>query len=74
MLRIFKILCSQEAGNKMFITFPYPCMVEKVLFCGEILGMEILVYLLVLRSPDSEKHIFNGWSIYGCYQHNSKAN
>ena len=34
--------------------------------CREILGqifkIDILMDLLVLRSPESENHIFNGWS------------
>ena len=37
--------------------------VEKVLFWGQIFEMEILMDLHVLRSPESENHIFNVWSV-----------
>ena len=37
------------------------CMAEKELFWGQIFEMEILMDLHVLRSPESENHIFSGW-------------
>ena len=33
-------------------------MVEKVLFWGEILEMQTVIYLHVLRSPETENYIF----------------
>ena len=51
-------------------------MVKEVLFLGQCLKMEISIDLHVLRSPESENHIFSGLSVcmYACvcYQHNSK--
>ena len=37
-------------------------MVVKVLFSGQIFEIKILMDLQVFRSPESEKHIFRGWS------------
>ena len=41
---------------------------------GQTFEIEILMDLHVLRSPESENHIFSGWSMCTCvcYQHNSK--
>ena len=41
-------------------------MADKVLFLGQIFEMEILMDLHVLRSPESENHIFSGWSVSVC--------
>ena len=38
-------------------------MVEKVLIWNQIFEMEILINLHVLRSPESENHIFSGQSL-----------
>ena len=38
-------------------------MVEKVLFWGKIFEMEILIDVYVIRSPESEIHIFRVWSV-----------
>ena len=37
--------------------------IEKVLFWGQIFEPEFLMYLDVLRSPESENHIFREWSV-----------
>ena len=51
-----------EANNEslltFFITFFY-LYAEKVLLLGQIFEMEILMDLHILRSPESEKHIFS---------------
>ena len=55
-------------------------MVEKVLLLGQIFEMEIIMDLHVLRSPESENHIFSDWSVCKCvcvcvcYKPNSKTN
>ena len=36
-------------------------MSEKVLFMGQIFKLEILLNLQVLRSPESENHVFSRW-------------
>ena len=38
-------------------------MVGKVLICGQIFELAILMGLHVLRSPESENHIFSCWSV-----------
>ena len=38
-------------------------MVQKALFLNQILEMEILMDLHILRSPGSENHIFSVWSV-----------
>ena len=38
-------------------------MVEKVLNLGQILEMEILIDLQVLRNPESENLIFSVWTL-----------
>ena len=35
-----------------------------MLFLNRIFEMDILVELFVLRSPETEKRIFRGWSVY----------
>ena len=56
-----------------------PCDSQGLGMCvrlGYILGMEILLDLLVMKTPKSENHIFSIWSVcmYACvcvyYQHN----
>ena len=59
-------------------------MVEKVLFLGQIFGMEIFMHLHFLTYPESEIHIFSDWLVClyvyqcvclsACYQHNLKRN
>ena len=46
------------------------------MFLGQIFEVEILMVLHVLRSPESENHIFSIWSVCMCVcdQHNSKTN
>ena len=41
-------------------------ILEKVLFLGQIIEMKILKDLHVLRSPESEYHIFSVWSVCMC--------
>ena len=41
-------------------------MVEKVWFLDQIFEMEILMDLHVMRSPESENHIFSVWSVCLC--------
>ena len=59
----------------IIFTFSY-LLTEKVLFWGQISEMEILMELHVLRSPESENHIFSVWCVCMCvcYQHNSETN
>ena len=38
-------------------------MVEKIPFLGQIFEMKILMDLHFSRSPESENHIFSGWSV-----------
>ena len=63
------------------ISLSYPYIVKKVLFCDQILKIEILMNLSVLKSLESECRIFRlrvkffecvrvCFSV--CYQHNSK--
>ena len=40
--------------------------VEKVLFLSQIFEVEILMDLHVVRSPESENHIFSVWSVCMC--------
>jgi len=49
---------------------------KKVLFLGQFFEIEFLLFLHVLRSPESENQVFSGWSVCVCvcYQHNSKTN
>ena len=71
---------SISAYAALLVTFSY-LYVEKVLFLSQIFEVEILMDLHVLRSPESENHIFSKWSVYMClcvclcvcYQHNSKT-
>ena len=49
-----------------FFIFFLLSKVEKVMFWGQIFEMEILMDLHVLRSPESEKHIFSVWSVCMC--------
>ena len=68
-------------NNNFLISFSYPYKVKKVMFWSRIFEMEILMDLHVLRSPESENHIFSKWSVCICvggecvffYQHNSKT-
>ena len=41
-------------------------MVEKVFFLGQILELEILMDLYVIRSPEYNEHIFIIWSVCMC--------
>ena len=54
-----------------FFTFSQSYMVKKVLFWGKI--FEIRMDRCVLRFPESENHIFSGWSacvcVFACYGH-----
>ena len=43
-----------------YFTFFYPYILEKVLFLVQIFETEILMDLHILRSPESEDHIFSG--------------
>ena len=71
--------------NKIFIlctlfhfTLTYPCTVQKMLFLGQIFEMVIFMDLQILRSFESENHIFSAWSVCMCfcvcYPYSSKAN
>ena len=65
---------------KPFITFYYPCMVEKILFLSQIFQTEILMDSQVLGFPQSENKTFRDWSVRMrvsvsvCYQHYPKTN
>ena len=39
-------------------------MVEKALFLGQISGVEMLMDLHIMKSPEFENHIFNGWFVF----------
>ena len=41
-------------------------MIEKILFLSQIFEVEFQMDLHVLRSPESEIHIFRGWFEYVC--------
>ena len=40
--------------------------IEKVLFSGRFFEIEFSLDLHVLRSPESENHVFSGWSLCVC--------
>ena len=63
-----RILCRKYLGtNKYdFLLFLTHVMVEKELFLGQIFELEILMDSHVLRSPESENHIFSKWSVCVC--------
>ena len=79
---IYGLLQFQEYSLTYFY-FLLPIRRESIVF-GQIFEMEILMDLHVLRSPESEKHIFSLQSVCMCvcvsvclcicYQHNSKTN
>ena len=54
-----------EVNGIFFFIFSY-LQVEKVLFLVQIFEVEILMDLHVLRSSESEKHIFSKWSVCMC--------
>ena len=58
-------------SSRDLLLSPTHAMVEKVLFLGQIFGMEILMDLHVMKFPKFENHIFSVWSVYlfVCYQH-----
>ena len=64
----------------ILMLFSYPYMAQKILFLDQILETDFLMELHVLRSPESENHIFGYWSFCVCErkidfnQHNSKTN
>ena len=41
----------------LIITFSYQCMVEKALFRGQVSEIEILPYLCVFKSAESENRV-----------------
>ena len=47
----------------LVITFSYSCMAEKAILWDKISEMEIFVEFLILKAPESENHIFRGWSV-----------
>ena len=79
-------LCSSNAlGNtSMAIFFAFslsPTLISREsIVLGQIFEVDILMDLNVLRLPETENHIFSGWSVYTCvclcicYQHNLKTN
>ena len=65
-LNDYKLLLTFEGGRiypslLILFTFSHPYMVERILFWGQIFEMEILMNLQVLRSPESENHVFSRW-------------
>ena len=46
-------------SNKLIIIFSYSYKVKKVLFCGQIFEMEILMNLHVLKAHESKNHIYS---------------
>ena len=64
MIIVCKILTVSTLVLNIF-TFLYSYMVEKVPL-SKIFELEILMDLHVLRSPQSEKHIFSKWSVCMC--------
>ena len=61
---VFMLMHTVRKKAKLF-TFSY-LSVEKLLYLGQIFEMEILMDLHVLRSPESENHIFSKWSVCLC--------
>ena len=61
------ILCPfyKMFSRQTIFTFSY-LYVEKTLFWGQILEVEILMVSDVLRYPESENHIFSVWSVCMC--------
>ena len=60
---------SEKLFNKQFIktiTFSNPYEVGKILFLGQIFEKRFLMNLQVLRSPESENHNLNFWSVCAC--------
>ena len=49
-----------------FYFFLLMLVTEKILFLGQIFEMEILMDLHVMRTPESENHIFSVWSVCAC--------
>ena len=43
--------------------FSYPCMVEKIIFWSQILEVDILMDLHILRYLEHENHILSSWSL-----------
>ena len=52
-----------EICKECFFTLSYLYMIEKRLIFGQIFEMGILMELHILRTPQSERHIFRGWYI-----------
>ena len=47
----------------IFFTFSYPCNGRGSIIFVLIFKIEILMDLHVVKSPESENHIFNAWSV-----------
>ena len=65
LLRFSASVNSFHKKNWLYLTFSY-LLVEKLLFLGRIFKMEISMDLYVLRSLESENHIFSVWSVCVC--------
>ena len=53
--------------NTLIFTFSCPCAIEKELLWSQIFKNQFSPVLHVLGSSESEKHIFNGWSVCGSF-------
>ena len=49
--------------KRYIFAFSYPYKAAKVVFLDQTFEMDILTDLHVLKSPESEKNIFNGWFV-----------
>ena len=77
---LFSLPSQNEYTYMLFYFLLSIYMVKKVLFLGQFFEIEFLLFLHVLRSPESENQVFSGLSVCVCvcvcvcYQHNSKTN
>ena len=57
------MLCNISQIPLKIVTFYYFLLSRESIVLGQIFEMEILMDLYVLRSPESENHIFSKWSV-----------
>ena len=51
-------------SNSSYKNFTFLCMTVKVLFWGQMFEVEIWMIIHILRSLESENHIFRDLSVY----------
>ena len=67
---IFLRQFDKEKTQVMPIYFLLSCVVVKVQFFNQILEVDALMDLQVFNFPESENHVFSGWSVYKGTQNN----